>query len=101
MRRSGRRRTKGSPSRHRDLGQPVTPIEVRSDRHGDAQREPEEEHGDVRRGEGRIPDRGLMPDAILVRPEASHDVENQARYRTLAPDPGTTAIFLLCHYVTL
>ena len=78
-----------------DLGQPVAPVEVRPDRHRDAQREPPVEHGDVCRGKRRVPDRGLMPAAVLVGPEARHDVEGEAGHRDEAPEHGDPANLLV------
>src|SRR4029077_14187739 len=46
-----------------------------------------------------IPDRGLMPAAILVRPEARHDIEGQARDRHQAPEHRGPANFLVSRRV--
>src|SRR6266704_943512 len=52
----------------------------------DPEREEQVEHRDVGRGERGVTDRGLVPGAVLVGPEAGHDVQDHGGGADQAPE---------------
>src|SRR4029453_17740029 len=76
------------------LGQPVPAVQVGADGEGDPQREEEEEHGDVGGRQRGVADGRLRPVAVLVGPEAGHDVEDHAGGPDQAPEDRDAADLL-------